>query len=125
MNSTISILILEDEALSAMTMRSKLVKKGYRVCSVFSKGEDAVLFVKKEQPDILLFDNMLAGEISGIEAACEIKKEYDIPVIFITGYEINEFIHKARVASPVACLAKPLDYEALNKAIYKTLNIVD
>lgn len=122
MSEAVSILILEDEALSAMTLRIMLVKEGYRVCSILSKGEDAILFVKKERPDIMLFDNRLAGEISGIEAACEIKKEYDIPVIFITGYEINEFVREAEVAAPEACLSKPVDFAILENAIKKAIN---
>lgn len=74
-------------------------------------------YMGKEQPDLLLFDNRLAGKLNGIEAVCLIHGKKDVPVIFITGYQFEDFVEKARTAKPIACLSKPLKFPELQATI--------
>ena len=117
MKKEIKILIVEDEALSALLLKKNLTLMGYEVCSPVATGEDAVESAEKERPDVILMDIRLPGNMNGIEAAREIGSHHEIPIIFMTGYADEEVIEKTRALEPVACLTKPIDMRDIDSAI--------
>ena len=60
------IMIVEDESISAISLRTKLKSLGYEVCELLSTGDQAVKDVKKEKPDLVIMDIVLAGKMDGI-----------------------------------------------------------
>lgn len=100
------ILIVEDEVLVGMMLARKIQDFGYSVGEVLSSGEEAVSRVREEQPDALVMDITLAGEIDGIDAAQQIRRESDVPVIFFTGYQDSKLMQRAGSVNPVAILEK-------------------
>ena len=95
-----SILVVEDESIVAKDIQQSLKKLGYSVPSVENSGEDAIDAAGQHKPDLILMDIMLKGEISGIEAAQQIKNRYQIPVIFLTAYADESTLSKAKVTEP-------------------------
>ena len=93
MDKQIKILLVEDEFINALLIKKQLEFIGYAVSHHVTTGENAIISAKQNHPDIIIMDIRLAGEIDGIEAASVIKSESDIPVIFITGYEIQGHNH--------------------------------
>ena len=87
MGKKIKILIVEDEVIFAMSIRRVLTMWGYETCGLASTGEEAVRCVKIENPDLIIMDVSLKGHMDGIDAAKEIRSDYDAPIIFITGYQ--------------------------------------
>lgn len=116
MSETISILLVEDEFVSAMLMQKQLKFIGYALSHHVTTGEDAIDFARQNPPDIILMDIRLAGEIDGIEAAAEIKSVSDIPIIFLTGYDDQTVRERAEKTNPLDFLVKPLEINKL-KAI--------
>ena len=94
MRRKIKILIAEDEAISALSMQSALIRSGYNVCELVSTGEEAVEREKREKPDLVIMDVILNGRINGIEAAMQIRSRSDIPIVFITGYDEGKLIER-------------------------------
>lgn len=80
----LSVLLVEDEVLIALSLEYDLKKAGYSVLGRASCSEDAINCFKRTDPDLVLMDIRLAGSIDGIETAEEIKALKDIPVIFMT-----------------------------------------
>ncbi|MFN3695640.1 MAG: response regulator, partial [Ignavibacterium sp.] len=117
----IKILIVEDEAIIAKNIESKLIKAGYEVVDTVYTGSDAVKSAIEKSPDIILLDIKLKGEISGIEAAEKIKQQRDIPVIFLTSYTDEDTFEKAKLTEPAAYLSKPFNLDELNRIIQLTL----
>ena len=117
------ILIVEDEFIIGFGIQHILEKNNYQVCGIISKGEEAILKAIELQPDLILMDINLAGEIDGIEAADEIKKNYIIPVIFLTSYVDSLTVNRAKKSNPFAYLVKPVDSKELlitiEMALYK------
>ncbi len=117
------ILIVEDEAIVAKDIAGCLKRLNYHVLSIFSKGEQALLSLEEEVPDLILMDIMLAGDITGIETAAEIKKRHNIPIVFLTAYADEKTISKAKVMEPYGYVIKPfkeIDLKAsLEMALYK------
>ena len=82
----LKILIVEDEAMTALLFQKKFERAGFNVCQLAANGEKAINIAKKENPDLILMDVDLSGEMDGIETSFNIKKIKNIPIIFITGY---------------------------------------
>jgi two-component system response regulator LytT len=118
-----SILVVEDEAIVAKDIQNSLKKLGYNVPSVENSGEDAIESAGQHRPDLVLMDIMLKGQISGIEAADQIKKRYEIPVIFLTAYADESTLSKAKVTEPYGYIIKPFKeidlHTSIEMALYK------
>ncbi len=83
-----------------------LTKMGHKVVGKVSSGEKAVEAFRKHNPDFIIMDISLSGEMDGFEATNRIREEADVPVIFVSGnsdrYEkiclkkegFNEFVSK-------------------------------
>lgn len=102
----IEVMVVEDEVLIGLMLAKKLRASGYEVGDVVTTGEDAVHYAGKTRPSAVLMDVTLAGRMTGIEAAQQIKDKYAIPIIFFTGYNDRLIHDQARQVDPVAILAK-------------------
>ena len=112
-----SILIVEDEALIALSLQMKLEKLGYNVPAVVHTGEDAIAEATKCNPDLILMDINLAGEINGITAAEQIHTIQKTPIVFLTAYSDEATLQKAKGADPYAYLIKPFKERELRSTI--------
>ena len=63
------ILVVEDDKITAMDLKSKLEQLGYSVPAIVPTGEEAIKRATEIHPDLVLMDIVLKGEIDGIEAA--------------------------------------------------------
>ncbi|HOJ95787.1 MAG TPA: response regulator [Methanospirillum sp.] len=101
------VLIVEDEAIVAESIASKLRRYGYEVIDTLPTGEEAVEMAGKSRPDVILMDIHLTGKMDGIQAADRISGQYHIPVIFLTAYADEQTIARAKEAGPFGYLVKP------------------
>jgi PAS domain S-box-containing protein len=111
------IMIVEDEIIVAREVKESLEAEGYQVTSILKRGEDAVSRAGEESPDILLMDIRLKGPMDGIEAASLIRRQFNIPVIFITAHVDDTVIRRACQAMPLGYLIKPLKTRELKAAL--------
>ncbi|MDM8519921.1 response regulator [Anaerolineales bacterium HSG6] len=115
------IMIVEDEAIVALTIERKLEIFGYEVLARVDTGEEAVQQVGEIQPDLLLMDIMLAGEMDGVETAAQIRTRFDIPVIYLTAYADEKTLQRAKVTEPFGYLLKPFEDRELHTTIEMAL----
>jgi diguanylate cyclase (GGDEF)-like protein/PAS domain S-box-containing protein len=117
------ILIVEDEKIIALDLQRRLERFGYSVVGMTSDGEEAVSLAKDREPDIVLMDIMLAGNMDGIEAAGKIRTLYSIPVIFLTAYTDEKTLERAKEVEPFGYILKPFKerelYTTIDIALYK------
>ena len=111
------ILIVEDEAIVAKDISVCLEKIGYEVVATFSKGEKALAFLEENKPDLVLMDIMLAGNISGIDTSARIKKDHEIPVVFLTSDDTPRTIFDCYEMEAENYLKKPVSAKVLLKEI--------
>ena len=109
------VLVVEDESILALGVKSKLEKMGHKTVEIVDSGEKAIAAAKKHQPDIILMDIVLKGDMDGIEAAKVIKAQLDIPVIYVTAYADEDIIKRAKITEPYGYLIKPFRSEELIK----------
>ena len=118
-----NILIVEDESIVAKDIQHSLVKLGYTVVGIASSADKALEILRTEEPGIVLMDIMLKGELNGIQTAEIIRKQYAIPVIFLTAYADESTLAKAKTSEPYGYIIKPykeIDLQtAIEMATYK------
>jgi PAS domain S-box-containing protein len=111
------ILIVEDEALVAIGFEHFIREFGYAVTGIAATGEDAVLRADETLPHLILMDIQLAGNMNGIQAADEIRRKHDIPVIYLTAYSDDERLNNAKNTAPYGYLIKPVQKNELRTTI--------
>jgi len=107
------LLVVENDAVSAADVKYRLERFGYRVLGIAETGESALEMLETYQPDLVLMDISLAGEMKGIETAAEMRSNFNIPVIFITGYSDENTILRAAAVEPFGYILKPVESRSL------------
>jgi CheY-like chemotaxis protein len=118
------ILIVEDENVIALDIRSMLEDLGYMVSDVVSSGEESIERASKTRPDLVLMDIKLKGNLDGISAGEKIIKQFRIPIVYLTAYSDQSTIKRingGKNGSQSAVINKPFDEEELQSIIDHTL----
>ena len=121
MDQMITVLVVEDEIITAIDIKSSLEDLGYQVPPIASTGQEALAEVAKSQPDIILMDIVLKGEIDGIETANRIRDRQQLPIIFLTAYSDDATLARAGITEPFGYLLKPFDDRELHTTIQMAL----
>jgi two-component system, cell cycle response regulator len=112
-----SILLVEDEGIVAQDLKEVLERLGYRVVGVAAEGVQAVYLAEELQPQLIVMDVSLRGEIDGIQAARMIQERAHVPVIFLTGHGDPATLERAISTGPLGYIVKPFQEIELRCAI--------
>ncbi len=113
----IRIMLVEDEAITALAMNLALENMGFTTTEPVATGRRALELLAVDRPDVVLMDINLTGEMDGIETACRIRRHSSVPIIFISGYCSGEVLARAQALGPSAIFVKPVRPEELREAI--------
>jgi DNA-binding response OmpR family regulator len=119
----VSILIVEEEAIIAADLASKVEQMGFQVIgTAFTTGE-AVEFATRMCPQLALLEANLKGEFNGIQAAKVIQELCNhLPVIFLTCDPVTmSVIDRAELTGPYGCISKPFEKRDLVSQIENVL----
>src|SRR5208283_2579766 len=120
--SSANILIVENEAIVAADLANKLRQLGYGVSGATARGEDALLLARERGTDLVLMDIRLAGQMDGVEAAERIRKECNLPVIYLTAYSDRATLQRAKLTDPFGYILKPFEERELETHIEMALH---
>lgn len=115
--SEVKILIVEDESIVAMDIKHRAEGLGYEVTAITPSGEEALEHVASNRPDLVLMDIVLKGEMDGIEAAQNVRDNYDIPVVYLTAYSDERTLKRAKITEPFGYIIKPFEDRELHSAV--------
>lgn len=119
----LNIFIVEDESIVAKDIQNNLIKLGYNVLGIANNGKDAIEQIKETNPDVVLMDIMIKGDLTGIEVAEQIRKHISVPVIFLTAYADESTLSRAKVTEPYGYILKPFKeidlHSTIEMAVYK------
>lgn len=89
-----SVFVVDDEALfRELLCRTLSREAGLEVVGEAEDGESAVRLVLEDKPDVVLMDIELPGEMDGIEAALQIKKERpDTGVVILSAHNERRYV---------------------------------
>lgn len=111
------IMIVEDEGILGLDLKTRLEGMGYEVLGIVHSGEEAIQQAEETHPDLVLMDIHLEGEMDGVEAAEQIRKGFYIPVIFLTAHSDDHTFQRAKVTDPFGYLLKPVHQKDLYIAV--------
>ncbi len=117
------ILVVEDEAIVALSIQSRLRKQGYQVPLTVRSGEEALAKIDEIGPDLVLMDIQLHGRLDGVETACQVQAAFDVPVVYLTAFADQEVVERALHAGSYGYLLKPFQdrelFIMIETALYK------
>lgn len=122
MDTSVKILVVEDEMIIGAKISMQLTSLGYEVTGILPRGDEAILHLEQNKPDIVLLDINLKGTIDGIETAKQIHQKHNTPVIYITANSDEATFNRAKSTKPFAFIAKPFKQLDLQRAIELTIS---
>lgn len=116
------ILIVEDDP-RIQTFYKDILKNEYQITGIVNNGPEAILMADEQNPDLIIMDIQLVGEMDGIETAKIILKNHNVPLLFISSLNDADVLHRARMAKPFGYLIKPVEYDVLLANIGIAFNV--
>jgi signal transduction histidine kinase/CheY-like chemotaxis protein len=117
------ILVVEDERIVARDLQIRLNGMGYEVTEVASSKAEALQAAGRKRPEVVLMDIRLNGVAEGIAAARELKEDFNLPVIYLTGHSDSTTLSEAAATEPFGYILKPFENRelvaAIETAVYK------
>lgn len=115
------ILIVEDERIIALDLRSVLEEFGYQVVGMAANGDEAIQKALETQPDLVLMDIRIQGASDGIETAARLKQRLVVPVVYLSANVDQNTLRRALETEPAGYLAKPYNARTLHTTIQVAL----
>jgi len=110
------VLLVDDERQFVETLSERLLMRDVGSAVVYD-GEQALSFVKEEEPDVMILDLKMPG-IDGVEVLRRVKKTNPkIEVIILTGHGTDRDKETCMGLGAFAYLEKPVDIEVLSKTL--------
>lgn len=100
----------------------QLSSLGYEVSGIIPRGEEALVHIRQNQPDIILLDIQLKGNLDGVQTAQLMQKDFDIPIIYLTANGDDANFNRAKTTNPHAFISKPFKKLDLKHAIELVIN---
>lgn len=100
------ILIVEDEFIVANDLKIMLKKAGYQVIGIASSVVQARKLIADGQPNWVLLDIMLKGDLTGIDLAWELR-EMNLPFLYISANTNQSTLEAVKETQPYGFMVKP------------------
>lgn len=118
-NLATRVLIIEDEPIIAADLESLVRDLGHDVTGNATTRAEAVAMARKDPPGLVLCDIQLADNSSGIDAANDILRDFDVPVIFITAFP--DRLLTGERPEPTYLITKPFLTETVKATVAQAL----
>jgi PAS domain S-box-containing protein len=115
--SVAKIMVVEDEWLVAQGIKESLEDLGYEVVGLAATGEEALQSAALHRPDLVLMDILLKGGMDGIEVATRLRRDFEVPALFLTAYADSQTLGRAKMTEPYGYLLKPFEARELHSAV--------
>ncbi|MFV8363532.1 response regulator transcription factor [Flavobacterium sp. ZT3P35] len=116
------IIVVEDELLIALHIKKVLEKNNYEVTIDITSVEDAIQYIEKSPPDLVLIDINLNKDKEGIELGSYLLKKDTIPYVYLTSYSDKSTLDKVNMTRPQGYIVKPFKDEDLLSTVSIVLN---
>jgi CheY-like chemotaxis protein len=116
------ILIVEDDEIISSLITTLLEKKGYAVVGRIAKGEESIIKAAELEPDLVLMDIHLEGQMDGVAAAGYIFQLFHYPIVFLTALCDDGLLERAKHAQPLGYILKPFTDKDLSSNVEMALH---
>lgn len=124
----INILVVEDEIIALNRIESQLKTFGYSQLGLYKTSDEAIAACKNHQFDIGIIDiSLKESTLDGIELTKELNKQYNFPVIYLTGSSDIRTLNEVATTNFTEYIVKPFSpqqlFASINLVILKHPNI--
>lgn len=116
------IFVVEDEGIVSLDIQNQLRRAGYITAGTAASGPEAIEQALSLQPDLILMDIKLQGQMDGIAAADQIRASLDVPIVYLTAYADEVTLARAAVTAVFGYLLKPFKERELIATIEMALS---
>lgn len=117
------VLIVDDDRSTRSALRFTLQREGFRVEEA-EDGAQALLMLKRMQPDVILMDAMMPV-MDGFTACAKVQElphGRAIPVLMITALEDNSSVERAFAAGASDYIPKPIHFAVLSQRVRRVID---
>jgi len=111
------VFIVEDDRFITAIFTMFLRDLGHELVGKTSSGKEAIEMCKELKPDVVMMDIHLEGDLDGIQTAEMLKREIDVPIIYISSDTTSHVIERAIVSNSYGYLVKPINKKELGISI--------
>jgi len=115
--SKTTILVVEDEPIVALELKTELEKLNCEVLGMLTTKKDVLESINKQVPNIIMMDIKLGRTENGIDIVQEIQKTKDIPILYLTAFSDDETMRRAFSTNPIGYIVKPFKTQELKTNI--------
>lgn len=115
------VLLAVNEADTAVTLERMLNELDHDVLSPVASGRNAVILARERQPDVVILDTRLTGEVDALTAAVLIQAFLDAPIVYLTGGPDEAALSEALSTDPSAFLVRPVSRRELRACLETVL----
>lgn len=119
------ILLVDDDREIAQILQDRLLREGYEVSLAFD-GEEALLKVRQDNPDIILLDLMLPKK-NGFEVLVEVRQKFKDkwrPIIIISAQADLDSVKNSYQMEADHYLVKPCTMENVLRGIRTMISLI-
>lgn len=116
-----NVLIVEDGLIIALHIQKLLTSNGFNIIGKLKFGEEVEDAVKKLNPDLIIMDIMLEGDMTGIGSALNIRKFSDVPILFMSALTDSETMTDVSKISNSIKMNKPFEEDLFVKCVSEIL----
>ena len=118
-----TILIVEAEEAVAEAIAERLRHFGYAICGVVSDGRQAIEKAADVRPDLALIDLGLEGVSDGPEVADQLRRRFDVPVVYLADEAAlaGDRLQRAETAGAFGYVLKPVEDNQLHLTVSTAL----
>jgi len=120
-----TILLVEDEAILAITGKKTLERYGYNVITAYSGEIGIELADSIPGIDLILMDIDLGSGIDGTQAAESILNKHDLPVVFLSSHTEPEIVGKTEKITSYGYVVKSSSITVLDASIKMAFKLFD
>lgn len=119
-NPSATLLLADDDAPSLRLLSLCLKSAGYATIETRS-GQEAVQLAIEKQPDLAILDINMPG-MNGTEAARLIRRETDVPFIFLSAHDESAIVRQAVEEGALGYLVKPIELPRIVPTVQTALS---
>lgn len=113
------ILLADDDRVVLFTLGEGLREAGFEIIEAHD-GLQALALCRSEAPALALLDIRMPG-LDGLELACRLCDETNVPFLFLSAYGDEAFVRRATEMGALGYLIKPLHVAAIVPSIRTAL----
>jgi two-component system, OmpR family, KDP operon response regulator KdpE len=110
------ILVVDDEPPIQRTLRRNLIASGYEVL-IAENGVQALEITQQHQPDLILLDLYMPGEVSGLDVCVRVREVSRVPIIVLSAANEEKLKVRALDLGADDYLTKPFSQDELQARV--------